>query len=531
MRSAFLPVLLGLFPAVSAIASGCTGSSSAAPPSGDAGMSSSGSGGSSGGSGGSSGGDGGGCTVPTGSGFQYAPAGCCYAYAPNPQSNFMNLALDSSSAAGAPPLRVRLGLGGGVHAGQSGYADPSTTAAFTWETAAANGAAKVRLGTSASSMTMTQTGYTWTSNGLDGTPAYMHEAHVCGLQPDTHYYYQVGGGPSGSEVWSATQDFLTVPAEGNPVTVGVFGDSRDVVGVWELVHARMKEAQVSLMAVPGDVVDTGSFEQEYQNWLDPIWHPNPKDTSQLGTLGQAYILPINGNHENDSPDSFSNWSIPADSTDQYPETYASFNVGPIHFVLIDDQHISAVGGGQTDPEATVQLAWIDSDLKAADADRAHHPFVVALSHRGMYSTSFHAQDNDVLNVREQLAPLYDKYHVDLAVNGHDHEYERSQPLNAGSTPRGAPNVVAAGQGTTYIINAGAGANPYPINSAPASYSAKQVTFCGNGTACAGSPYIGMYSLLDASMTSLKVTVYGLKASSTSMANDGMVDQLTLSPRQ
>ena len=47
------------------------------------------------------------------------------------------------------PQRVRVGLGGGTTMGQPGYADPTTTAAFTWETAESDHAAKVKIGTSA----------------------------------------------------------------------------------------------------------------------------------------------------------------------------------------------------------------------------------------------------------------------------------------------------------------------------------------------------------------------------------------------
>ena len=54
----------------------------------------------------------------------------------------------------------------------------------------------------------------------------MHQVDVCGLTPGTTYYYQVGGGAAGGEIWSATQSFTTVPAAGDPITVGVYGDAR-----------------------------------------------------------------------------------------------------------------------------------------------------------------------------------------------------------------------------------------------------------------------------------------------------------------
>ena len=55
----------------------------------------------------------------------------------------------------------------------------------------------------------------------------MHEAYVCGLAPATTYYYRVGGGPAGDEVWSDVYCFTTTPSDpAAPVTIGVTGDSR-----------------------------------------------------------------------------------------------------------------------------------------------------------------------------------------------------------------------------------------------------------------------------------------------------------------
>jgi hypothetical protein len=504
-------LLLSLLPV---FAFACGGPTSAAPE--DSGTGSSSGGGDSGSEGG------------PGGGF-YTPAGCSYSFQPESTLGFTNLALDDTgpiNASNAAPVRVRVGLGGGVVKGSAGYADPSTSAAFTWETADANHAAKVKFGTSATALSTVQTGYTWTVPGNIslGTAVNWHEVHVCGLKPDTTYYYQVGGGPSNAEVWSATQSFRTMPASGSSVTVGVFGDARDVDTVWQLVNTREKELGVGLSLIPGDVVLSGAAEIDYQTWLDEIWK-DPKNAGGFLTLGEQMILPINGNHENDSAASFANWAVPADAQHQYPETYFSLDVGPVHFVLIDDNYIGQITGGSVGAEAQAQLKWLDADLAAAVADRKNHPFIVALSHKGIYSTSLHSGDGDVLAVRGALAPLYDKYKVDLAINGHDHEYERSKPVHAGTPPTGAPVV---GTGTVYVINAGAGANPYGVNVSPQPYSAKQQGFCGNGsTNGCMYQYVGLYSTIAATMTTLTMTAYGAKPSSTSYMNDDVIDTLTL----
>ncbi|MGD0526445.1 MAG: fibronectin type III domain-containing protein [Polyangiaceae bacterium] len=487
--------------AVTTTSIGCSGGrSSSAPPTGN-----------------DAGDDGGGAA------FDYAPASCKYTYSPPSALGYTNLALDDDGAVDSVqgvPARVRVGFGGGTTMGQPGYPDPTTSAAFTWETAQQNNAAKVQMGTSASALSQVFTGYAWTlPPGLGTANTYFHEVHVCGLTPDTTYYYQVGGGPTGGEVWSATQSFTTMPATipSGGISIGIFGDARDTVGTWQAVHVRMKAAGVLMSLVDGDVVDIGAEETLYSQWLGEIWQYPTGSTNTFLTLGQQYILPINGNHENDTATSFANWAIPGDGP--YAETYASFTVGSVHFTMIDDEQIAVANSSA---EAQAQLAWVAQDLAAANADRANHPFVVVMGHRGLFSTSLHSTDPDVLQARTSLAPLYDQYKVDLVINGHDHEYERTYPITTGNPPTSSPTVQPAGMGTTYVICAGAGADAYAVGTTSVAYRVTKTAFG------AGTPYIGAYTLLQIAPTQLTLTAYGLKASGSTPQDDDVIDTVTLS---
>jgi hypothetical protein len=190
-------------------------------------------------------------------------------------------------------------------------------------------------------------------------------------------------------------------------------------------------------------------------------------------------------------------------------------VGSVHFVMVDDEQIASYPTGD---QAKAQLAWLDSDLSAASADRANHPFVVEINHRGLFSTSLHSTDADVISARNAMAPLFDKYKVDLVINGHDHEYERTAPITNGSPP----NVQPAGQGTTYVICAGAGADAYAVGTTSVPYRITKTAF-GSGT-----PYIGAYSLLAIAPTTITLTAYGLKASGSSPQDDDVIDTVPLS---
>jgi hypothetical protein len=52
---------------------------------------------------------------------------------------------------------------------------------------------------------------------------------------------------------------------------------------------------------------------------------------------------------------------------------------------------------------------------------------------------------DMPALREYWVPIFDKHHVDLALQGHDHAYQRTYPLRAHR------RVQRPGEGTIYVI--------------------------------------------------------------------------------
>lgn len=242
----------------------------------------------------------------------YRGAGCLYDVIPPERHAFADLALDDPGSPGAAPLRVRLGLGGDTTKGAPGYADPSRTAVLTWETAEMVRAARIRFGETPAALTDVRPGYSWTTPTPEGgfgnnePPTSMHEVHVCGLEPGRTYYYQVGGGTP--EVWSATQSFTTVPAVG-PITVGILGDARDYVEVWQAAQRRMRDRAVNLQITTGDLVTFGTQQSLFDKWLGAIWK-DPGDPNRFVTLGQQMMVMVAGNHENEAARFFGAFAAP-----------------------------------------------------------------------------------------------------------------------------------------------------------------------------------------------------------------------------
>ena len=108
-------------------------------------------------------------------------------------------------------------------------------------------------------------------------------------------------------------------------------------------------------------------------------------------------------------------------------------------------------------EAYQQWQWLKQDL--ASVDRTKTPWIVAMSHRPMYSSQVSSYQT---NVRNAFEPLLLQYGVDAYLAGHIHWYERLLPLGHNGTIVQSNvvdnNTYYTGDGTsiTHVINGMAG---------------------------------------------------------------------------
>jgi 3',5'-cyclic AMP phosphodiesterase CpdA len=105
-----------------------------------------------------------------------------------------------------------------------------------------------------------------------------------------------------------------------------------------------------------------------------------------------------------------------------------------------------------------QAAWLRQTLTARRADPTVD-WIVAFFHHCAFATSrAHASD---AGVRAAVAPLFDEFSVDLVLQGHNHQYERTDPIRRGRSAVPAPDgatVRPETDGTTYVC-VGSGGRP------------------------------------------------------------------------
>lgn len=107
-------------------------------------------------------------------------------------------------------------------------------------------------------------------------------------------------------------------------------------------------------------------------------------------------------------------------------------------------------------KAYQQYQWLQKDLAAVD--RSKTPWIIAMSHRPMYSSGVASYQADL---REAFEGLLLEYNVDVYLSGHIHWYERLFPLSNSTIVKS--NIInnntfitGNGKALTHIINGMAG---------------------------------------------------------------------------
>ena len=133
--------------------------------------------------------------------------------------------------------------------------------------------------------------------------------------------------------------------------------------------------------------------------------------------------------------------------------------GPVEFLMLDTN---------VNADWQRQLSWLRTVLAASTA-----PWKVVVGHHPIYSSGLYGNDP---NMAAKLVNLMRRGGVQLYINGHDHNYERSRPLD----------------GITYLVVGGGGASLRPV-------------IATGQTAKAASVF--SFAELEASATELRLTAW------------------------
>lgn len=248
-----------------------------------------------------------------------------------------------------------------------------------------------------------------------------HSVDLTGLAPGTTYVYCVGDGSAAG--WSELAEFTTAPGGTAGFAFVYMGDPQNGFERWgALARAALRHRpDAAFYVLAGDLVNRGN---ERDDW-DSLF------ANATGIFDRRPVVPALGNHDcqGGHPTMYlQQFALPHNGPSELePERAYSLLYGNALLVVLDSN---------TDPVR--QAAWVEAQLAGTSAKwkfvAYHHP---------AYSS---APNRDNVRVREHWTPLFDRYQVDLALQGHDHAYLRTYPLKAGersSDPK---------EGTRYVVS-------------------------------------------------------------------------------
>ena len=234
---------------------------------------------------------------------------------------------------------------------------------------------------------------------------YYHSVNFFDLRPNTLYAYRVGNG----DIWSEWFQFRTASRQAEPFAFLYFGDAQqNIFSLWSrtIRAAILESPQARFMIHAGDMVEHKNNDREWNEWF------------RAGGWIFATIpsLPVIGNHEyriwKDTSRTLSRFwrpqfTLPQHSISGLAETFYYLDYQGVRIVVLNSNR-----------KIKQQAEWFENVLK-------HNPnhWTIVTFHHPVYSSTLNRNNK---KLRKYWKPLFDKFGVDLVLQGHDHVYARGR---------------------------------------------------------------------------------------------------------
>ncbi len=299
--------------------------------------------------------------------------------------------------------------------------DPSESVSVTWRTSTeiTQGYAEIAIASAApkfwrNAKTIEAKTETMDARKVEtaGVVSNYHSVTFSGLTSDTLYAYRVGDG----KIWSEWIQFRTASKASKPFSFLYVGDAQNyILELWSrLIREGYRKAPyASFIIHAGDMINDAHSERQWHEWftaggwihrmLPSISVPGNHEYRPLSTKkkeNNIRSLSVQWKHQFTLPEN-------GPEIDELKET--------VYFTDYQDLRVISLNSNLKQEE---QIEWLEKVLK-------NNPkkWVVVTYHHPLFSAS---SGRDNTRLRSLWKPIFDKYKVDLALQGHDHSYARGR---------------------------------------------------------------------------------------------------------
>lgn len=318
--------------------------------------------------------------------------------------------------------------------------NPATSQAVTWRTdsSVSQAFAEIALAHSSPNFRKSAEKYHAETTELyteDGLMLY-HSVNFMKLRPKSLYAYRVSAG----EIWSEWFHFRTASPGSDPFSFIYFGDAQNkILSLWSraIRSAYSHAPDARFMIHAGDLVNRANSDQQWSDWF--------KAGGWIFAMTPS--IPAVGNHEYEKDENkerrISNYWRPQF---MLPEHGAEGLEEIVYYTDYQGVRIIVLNSNE---KLLEQAAWLEIVIQ----DNPNNWTVVSF-HHPVFSS---AKKRDNNKLRNLWKPIFDKYEVDLVVQGHDHNYARGRNLHNNK------NLFDQKSGTMYVTSV-SGPKMYNLNS-------------------------------------------------------------------
>jgi len=273
-----------------------------------------------------------------------------------------------------------------------------------------------------------------------------HKITLFGLLGDTTHCYRIYLPDSvSSGVYKAAEStFKTFRGPDKPYFAFLaFGDSGSGSEEQFDLARQMEKFEPDFAIHTGDITDTGLDAAADEQYFIPY----------KKMLARYPVFLALGNHDygkqynKDAGRRFLRENYSRFHTMPYtglPPSYYFFDEGDARFFVLDTNYFYGAKWAQPLGKDSKQYKWLEHYLA-----RTRKTWKFIVMHEPLYSTGARG---GIEAQKAVLAPLFEKYKVDLVFQGHDHDYERTKPIKGG--------LVDDAEGIIYVTLAGGGSPLY-----------------------------------------------------------------------
>ncbi len=313
--------------------------------------------------------------------------------------------------------------------------DPATTQAVSWRTNSSVGRAFAQVAVAADGPDFAeharQVPAVTTPIVSDLGKYHNHAAQFDDLQPGTLYVYRMGAGKN----WSAWNHFRTASKQPEPFTFLYFGDAQNEIrSHWSRVvrQAYSVAPDARFMLHVGDLIDRQSRDSLWGEWHSASGWINAVVPSMAVPGNHEYAHGVGRTIDRLSMYWRPQFQFPENGPNGLEETAYYFDYQGVRFI-----------GLNSNERIQDQAVWLERVLRENP-----HRWVIVAHHHPLYTASDLGRNN--VHLRKAWQPIYDKYRVDLVLQGHDHSYGRTG-LRAYKNLSSGTNTVSDA-GTVYVVS-------------------------------------------------------------------------------